>query len=82
MNAKECYKIIINKYPNMKAISCYEYKDIYVFNMVPLDYYEKSIIMDSSFSVNKSNGTINVFQPFRMTSDEYLNGKEVKNFKR
>ena len=82
MDVKECYKILIKKYPNMKAISCYEYKNVYVFNLVPLDYYDKSPIMDSSVSVNKSDGTIAVFQPFRMPADEYLSGKEIKNFKR
>lgn len=81
MDVKECYKLLVKKYPNMKVVSCYEYKDIYVFDLVPSDYNDKNPIMDSSFSVNKLDGIIMTFQPFRMPIDEYLSGKEVKIFK-
>lgn len=83
MNAKVAYKILRTIHPEKKAVSCHEYDSVFVFALVPNDFDEtKSTegLLDILKSVDKKNGRVGSFKPFLIPRDEYLNGKEVKNF--
>lgn len=84
MTAREAYHKLITKWPDLDAVTCYEYKSIFVFNVVPKNYKNKSkdeVIFDSLCSVNKHTGDVRTFKPFNIPVKEYVNGKEIENFK-
>lgn len=83
MTAKEAYKILVEKRPELDAISCYEYETLFAFNMAPKGYDPKKAneLIDCASSVNKETGLVRDFKPFHISPAEYLSGKQIKDFK-
>ena len=83
MNAKDAYAILMSKNKKMKPVKCYEYQMLFVFHMIPLDFdsSDDSNLLDNLYSVNKKTGKISIFKPFHISLEEYLNGKQIFDFK-
>lgn len=83
MTVKEAYAIFLNKMPEMKAIRCFEYDSIYVFQFLPKNSKksdETDDTLDCTASVDKRSREVRAFQPFDISIEEYRNGKEITNF--
>lgn len=84
MTANEAYTMIMNEFPQTKALSCYEFKELFVFTIVRKTFdetkSEEDIVLDCAWSVNKKTKEIEPFNPLDMSPTEYKNGHEVKRF--
>ena len=83
MTVKEAYRSILPKIKGMKINKCYEYVDLFVFEIVPINYNpsDDPLIDDSLMSINKQTGEIRDFKPFHISIEDFRNGKEIANFK-
>lgn len=84
MNAKEAYKKLKRKWPEFSAISCTEYSTLFVFSVVPVGQESNKNYknrLNNLCSVDKVTGEVKTFQPFFISRNDYLNGKNVSNFK-
>ena len=84
MSAKEAYKKLIAKWPDLDAISCRECETVFIFCIVPegatnINMAKKR--MDGLCSVDKKTGKVQTFKPFNIPLKEFRSGKDVKNFK-
>lgn len=73
MSPQEAYKKISKEYTDI--IRCIEYSTCYEFQTGDEER------LDNSLSVDKKTGEIEIFQPFKIEYQDYLNGKEIKDFK-
>lgn len=82
MNAKMAYKLLL-KSPyafNKIGVRCFEYHDIFVFDMRKKDNIDKQLL-DSAFAVDKKTGEIGVFMPVNIPIEDFNSAKEIKDFK-
>lgn len=84
MTAKEAYKKLVSKWPDLDAISCREYDSLFVFCVVPrgatnVKNAEKRF--DCLCSVNKKTSVVKTFKPFAIPVREFRTGKDIKTFK-
>ena len=85
MTVKTAYEILLKRCPKFKAIKCVEYSSCFVFQVIPEGFDElgdsANKLMNTLISVMKTDGSVSNFIPLQMPRDEYISGKEVKNFK-
>lgn len=81
MSVYDAYSLCLQKFKNSKVTTCYEYDTIFVFQIVPVSYNSSEMPINRLFSVNKKSKEIKAFQPFHISLEEYLAGKEIKDFK-
>lgn len=70
----------IKRLPNgLIAVSCIEYDDIFIFQAIPDEYKHEDLseISDCLYSVDKSTGVVDVFDPTSMPADKFRSGKNV-----
>lgn len=75
LTAKDAYKTLIAKRPDMYSESCMEYEKFYVFSLIPKGMTK---VYDGLYSVDKKNGTIKAFQPFYVNKEK---GKRILGYK-
>ena len=82
MTAKEAHVKLIEKYPELRAISCYEYDSLFAFQTVPKNYKGDTRIplFNGAMAVVKATGKVRDIKPFNIPLAEYKNGKEVTDF--
>jgi hypothetical protein len=80
MDCKEAYAKLMTIVSGLKAQSCYEYKDIFAFHMVPMNFEKGERLLNCSYSVNKTTGQVRDFKPFHIPIDEYKAGKKIEDF--
>ena len=84
MKVKEAYELLIANTPKLRPIQCFEYDTLFVFQIVPKSFNEKTDnadqLIDCLRSVNKATKEVRDFKPFHISLNEYRNGKEVKDF--
>lgn len=83
MTAKEAYKILSEKRPELAAVSCFEYDSRFAFSMMP-DGADPDIVdklIDCLLSVHKKTGEVRDFKPFHISVEEYRAGKRIVDFK-
>ena len=57
IDVKQAYKIVLSNNPKMKAFTCAEHEDSYVFSLIPEDLKENDVFANSAvYIVNKNNG--------------------------
>ena len=67
INTKQAYTIVLSNNPKMKALTCVEQKDSYVFSLIPEDLKENDCFSNSAvYIVDKSNGTYKVLPFFEV----------------
>ena len=76
MNSKSAYKIILNSFPDKKAVSCFEYDSAFVFKLIDKRSTDPNIF-DWLIAVDKKTSEVHAFMPLEMSIDEYKRGKEV-----
>ena len=76
MDVKKARKIITKKFKDRTILSCYEYNNLYVFNIVPKTNMDKNQF-DKLWSVNKTTGEVINFKPFDISIEDYKNGKRI-----
>lgn len=82
MASKEAYRLLVTKWPEFEAVTCFEYASMYVFSVIPKGSKEDATKrLDSLCSVNKKDRTVRVIQPFDIPISEYHRGKKVTSFK-
>lgn len=82
MTARDAYLFFSSRNKNLLVRSCYEYDSIFVFDAIPKTIKDRnSEMLDSLYSVSKSNGQIRSFKPYDISLEEYENGKKIENFK-
>lgn len=83
MTAKEAYRILVVKYPELDVISCYEYESIFAFITAPkgCDPQKVKKLIGNTCSVNKETKVVRDFKPFHISLAEYNAGKQVLDFK-
>lgn len=80
MTAKDAYLILSTKRPGVKTGKCYEYKNIFVFELTPdmLRLSKRTLpMLDGLISVNKKTKEIRDFKPFHISIEEYTTGVEI-----
>lgn len=83
MDAKEAYKLLMNKKPKSIIVSCFEYDTIFVFDIASSKTNGETIeVFDSLYSVNKYTGEIRNFKPIDIPIEEYETGEKIKLFER
>lgn len=84
MNAKEAHALFIKNRPGLKAVSCTEYRTLFVFRSLPENHESSEPLkgaLDDMTSVNKSTGEVRDFKPFHIPIAEYKSGKKVGDYK-
>ena len=71
MSVKEAHVLLASVLPNVIVVSCYDYATVFVF-----DTKSNGLV-----SVNKQSGLVRDFKPFHISMEEYMNGKQIVNFK-
>lgn len=83
MNVKKAYELLMKEMRDFKAIRCFEYDSLFVFDIVHKSVDVSTIspkALNTQYSVNKKSGEVRDFKPFFISLKEYRNGKEVKKF--
>lgn len=84
MTAKEAYKKLVAKWPDLDAISCREYESVFAFCVIPrgaTNVKDADKRFDCLCSVDKITGVVKTFKPFDIPAKEFRMGKDVKVFK-
>lgn len=80
MSTQEAIKVFVEKCPDLRLVSGFEYTSMYVFNAAPKGRelaHRKNPTFNTLYSVNKTTGEIGVFNPRNMPLDEYRAGKKL-----
>lgn len=84
MTSKTACELVLIKNPDLKVLKCYEYESRFVFTVVPKSFDEsKGVVklINSQMAVLKDTNEVRDFKPFHISRDEYLNGKEIFDYK-
>lgn len=76
MTIKEALNHLLEEYPDVKAKSVVEYKNLYVFSVAKKDRPELGVFMNP-IAVIKEDGTVFTFHPLLNDPKEYF--KAAKN---
>lgn len=79
MKAKEAFSKFKSQYPDLTATSIYEYDSCYVFNVATVEPTDdlSSLEFDTLYAVSKDDGTVQPFNPFDISIEEYDVGVQV-----
>lgn len=79
ININEAFSIVSENIEDRKIVSCYEYDTLFVFGTIPNPEKRKDVDELNSFQyyINKNTKEIGIFHPFKISFEEYENGKEV-----
>lgn len=66
MTVDSASKIVLKNYPGHKIIGCRDYKNLYIFEILPIkaNIEEEGPYSDMFYSVNKNSGEVKGFAPF------------------
>lgn len=75
MERTKAEQLISRFYPGSKLISVIDYKDLYIFNVIPAGIDEKKarMVIRQPVSVNKKTGLVKVFNPLRDAEPDLKN---------
>jgi hypothetical protein len=77
MTARDAYLKVLSKMGGMRALVCYEYDSVYVFQMAPSHLPRNSKPLTGLTSVNKKTGEVKRFLPIDIGYEEYARGKRL-----
>lgn len=67
IDVKQAYKIVLSNNPKMKAFTCAEHEDSFVFSLIPEDLKKNDCFSNSAvYIVDKSNGAYKVLPFFEI----------------
>ena len=66
INVKHAYKIVLSNNPKMKAFTCIEQEDSYVFSLIPEDLKDDAFANSAVYIINKNNGDYKILPFFEI----------------